>query len=88
MSDDYKFHIQKTINHDTISNGDIRVVSVPVKVLFEWSDKIVSDYDSETDTVIEYKSGFIMKIIPGQEFVFNDEPTIFMASALITNQSK
>lgn len=66
-----------------IASGDIRIVNLPVKVLFEWSDKIVADYDSETDTVLEYTSGYVMKVMPNQQFVYRGEETTFIAQAMI-----
>jgi len=49
-------------------------------VVFEWSDKIVADYDSETDTILEYTSGYVMKVLPEQSFVYKDEKSTFIAS--------
>lgn len=66
-----------------IRTGDIRIVKLPVKVVFKYSDKIVSDYDSETDTVLEYTNGFIMEVIDNQGFVYRGEPTTFLAQTLI-----
>lgn len=63
-----------------VKNNDLRIVNLSVKVIFEWSDKIVADYDSETDTVLEYISGYIMKVLPEQSFVYNNEKSIFVAS--------
>jgi hypothetical protein len=55
-------------------------VNLPVQVVFEWSDKIVADYDSETDTILEYTSGYVMKVLPEQSFVYKDEKSTFIAS--------
>lgn len=67
--------------HLPVGNGDIRIVNLPVQVKFEWSDKIIADYDSETDTVLEYKSGYIMKVFPDQEFVYKNEESILIANS-------
>lgn len=64
-----------------VGDGDLRIVNLPVKCIFQWSDKIIADYDSETDTILEYKSGYIMQVIHDQEFIFNDEKTIFISGA-------
>ena len=52
--------------------GEIAIVELPVKVIFEWSDKIVADVD-EFDNPVEFKSGYIMRIIGNQSFVYNNE---------------
>lgn len=72
-----------TIKNPPPSNGDIRQVNLPVKVVFEWSDKIIADYDIETDTVLEYKSGFVMKVLTEQSFEYKNQETMFLANALI-----
>lgn len=55
-----------------VHDGDIRIVTLPVQCLFEWSDKIVIDYDEETGHT-EYRSGFVMKVLPNQSFVYKEE---------------
>jgi hypothetical protein len=64
-----------------ILSGDIREVNLVVKVIFEWSNKIIDEYDDATDTVISYKSGFIMKVLPNQEFKYRHENTRFIGAA-------
>ena len=81
--DEFKREVPQLQQHNVVGSGDIRIVNLPVQVLFEWSDKIVADYDSETDTVLEYTSGYVMKVIPNQQFVHKGEETIFIAQALI-----
>jgi hypothetical protein len=81
--DEFKWEVPQLHQHNVVGNGDIRIVNLPVRVLFEWSDKIVADYDSETDTVLEYTSGYVMKVIPNQQFVYKGEKTIFIARAFI-----
>lgn len=68
---------------DVIRKGDIRVVNLPVKVVFDWSDEIIAEYDYETDTVVKYKSGWVMKVLSDQGFVYKDEPTTYLAQATI-----
>lgn len=82
---DFIFNELKKQTKDHIHNGDIRIVNLPVKVMFSWSDKIIADYDSETDTVLEYTSGYVMTILPNQQFVHKGEETIFMAQAVKEN---
>ena len=69
----------KPITQPVISNMDLRIVSLPVKAVFEHSDKIIADYDHETDTVLEYTSGYVMKVVPNQEFVYRGEESLFLA---------
>lgn len=64
-----------------VGDGDLRIVNLPVKVIFEWSDKIVADYDCETDTVLKCTSGYVMKVLPNQSFVYKYEDSTFIASA-------
>lgn len=64
-----------------VKSGDIRIVNIPVKVLFEYSDKIVADFDSETNTVLEYKSGYLMKVFNDQTIVYKGEESVFLAHA-------
>ena len=63
-----------------ICDGDLRIANLPVKVIFEWSNKIVADYDSETNTVLEHTSGYVMKVLPDQSFVYKGEESTFIAS--------
>jgi hypothetical protein len=81
--DSIKFKEQPPITNAPIANGDIRIVELPMEVLFEWSDKIVADYDSETDTVLEYTSGWVMHILRPQKHIYNNQPTQLVASAFI-----
>ena len=67
--DEFKWEVPQLPQHNVVCSGDIRIVNLPVQVPFEWSDKIVADYDSETDTVLEYTSGYVMKVMPNQQFV-------------------
>jgi len=67
---------------EPLSNGDIRIVSLPVKVRVKWSEQIVADYDSETKEVLEYTEGFIMEVLPGQRFVYDEEPTVLVAKTI------
>lgn len=64
-----------------ISDGDIRIVNLPVKVIFEWSDEIVSDYDKETGH-IDYTSGYIMKVLPEQGFVYENQDTNYLGNLI------
>jgi hypothetical protein len=81
--EEFKWELTRVKQRNDIQNGDLRIVNLPVKVIFEWSDKIVSDYDSETDTVIEYTSGYVMTIMPDQQFVYKGEESVFLAQVNI-----
>lgn len=79
--EDFKWELPEQ-KEKPVGDGDIRVVNLPVKVLFEWSDQIVADYDKETDTVLEYTSGYLMKVLPEQSFVYCGEESNFIANTL------
>ena len=79
--EEFKWELPK-IKERPVGDGDLRIVNLPVQVVFEWSDKIISDYDSETNTILEYTSGYVMKVLPNQSFIFNNEESIFIASVL------
>lgn len=78
---DFKFHTQEDISKSPPRHNELRIVSLPVKVLFEWSDTIVVDYDPETGES-EYTSGYIMKVLPGQTFVYHNEPSTLVAQTM------
>ena len=63
-----------------VSDGDFRIVNLPVKVFFEWSDKIILDYDLDTDATPEYTSGYVMKVLPEQYFIYKGEESTFISS--------
>jgi len=63
-----------------IRDNDLREVNLPVKVLFKWTDKIIDEYDYILEEVISYKSGYIMEVVPDQEFVYDGEDTRFIGS--------
>ena len=48
----------------------IALVNLPVKVFFEWQAKIAADWD-EDGNVLDYVSGYVMKVLPNQGVVFN-----------------
>lgn len=56
-------------------DGDVRIVVMPIKVLFRWSDKIVADVDSETGEILEYSSGYMMDVLPNQKFHYAEQKT-------------
>lgn len=82
QKDEFTWHQPLLQQHNVVGSGDLRVINLPVKVIFEWSDKIVADYDSETDTILEYTSGYIMKVLPNQSFVYKNEESLFLAHVL------
>lgn len=71
-----------SVGQNEVRSGDIVIVNLPVKALIEHSDKIISDYDSYTDTVLEYKSGHIMNVLPYQKFVYNGEHVVLLANTI------
>jgi len=77
----YEFNAPKLRERKEISNGEIRVVNLPVHCLFEWSDEIVKEFDKETGK-IEYASGFVMKVLNNQDFVYCGQETAFVAQSI------
>ena len=84
---DYKFaeNVRRAVIHNTPFNGEIGIVTLPVKVLFEWSDKIIVDNDSETGEVLKYTTGYIMKIMP-ETIAYNKQDIIHFSSAVPDNK--
>jgi hypothetical protein len=70
------------INMQPISprEGEMGIVNLYVHVVFEWSDSIVADVD-EFDNPIEYKSGWLMKVLP-ETMVYNGEKFISVAQTM------
>ena len=64
-----------------IAPNDIRRLELMVDVVFEWSDEIIAEYDYDTNTVLEYTSGYIMKVLSGQSSVYQGQDTSYIASA-------
>ena len=83
---DFEWELPQPQGYDTVSTGDVRVVNLPVQVVFTWSDEIVADYDSETDEILGYTSGYVMEVIPGQRFVYKGEETVFLFQAMVDKQ--
>lgn len=72
-----------------VSNGDMREVTLPVKVICEWSDEIIAEYDYENDVVLEYTSGYVMKVLPDQSFVYTEGMTTrYLASCFMEKSCK
>lgn len=75
---DFKFKWEeKSLTPTEPSHGDLCVATIPVKVIFEFSDKIVADVD-EYNNPVEYKSGYIMRVLPDQSFVYQDEAVFIL----------
>lgn len=81
MEDEFKWELPQLGQRSVVSSGDIRIVNLPVQVIFEWSDRIISEYDSETDAVLEYTSGYVMEVLSNQYFTYKGEETVFVAQA-------
>lgn len=63
--------LPKPLKHNPI-HGDLALVNLPVKVLFEFTDKIVTEWDEEGHP-LEYTDGFVMKVLEGQSFVYTGQ---------------
>lgn len=71
---EFKWAEQEVKKQGNPVEGEIAIVNLPVKVYFEWSDKIVEDVD-EFNNPVEFREGFIMKVIP-QSFAYKGESRI------------
>ena len=72
-----------------VGHGDMREVTLSVKVICEWSDKIIAEYDYENDVVLEYTSGYVMKVLPNQSFVYNEGvDTQYLGSCIMEKPCK
>jgi hypothetical protein len=76
----YQWNTPQRQQYRVVASGDIRIVTLPVRCVFEWSDEIVADYDEETGHT-EYTSGYVMKVLPNQNFVYKGEDSTFIAHA-------
>lgn len=65
-----------------VCHGDIRVVTIPVKALFVWSDKIVSAWDEEGNA-LEFTSGYIIKVLHDQTAIYKDQPSTLVGRSYI-----
>jgi hypothetical protein len=83
--DEFKWEQPQLQQHNVVRSGDLRIVDLPVQCLFEWSDKIVADYDEESG-YIEYTSGYVMTVMPNQKFVYKDHKTTFVAQAMLNTK--
>lgn len=73
MNELFKWELPSKPSNAPPVNGEVAIVDIPVKVLFQWSDKIIIDHDEETGE-IEYGEGFVMTVLPDQKFVYDDHP--------------
>ena len=83
-----KFKAPEIPNNNEPVNGDVRVVNLPVEVLFEFSDKIIDEYDYETKKIISYKSGFIMHVLDNQKFIYNNDHTVLVGNVKFESNIK
>jgi hypothetical protein len=68
-----------SLRHNKIRHNEVRIVNMPVKFLFQASDKIIDEVDLETGNV-RYKSGFYMIPIMEDDYVYDGQPTEFYCS--------
>lgn len=78
--DNFTWEYPGITNNPSVKDGDIRLVNLPVQVGFEWSDKIVSDWDENGDP-LDYTSGYIMRVLPDQSFIYNSEESMFIGAS-------
>ena len=59
------------------SDGEIRIVNLPVKALFVYSNNIPVDWDDD-GTVLETESGYIMRVMNDQSFKYKGEESVLL----------
>lgn len=79
----YKFHTIQITPSGPPLPGEMSIVTIPIQVIFEWSDKIIADADydengSIIESSIEYKSGWIMIPLPNQRIVYTDQDRVII----------
>jgi hypothetical protein len=72
---DFKFHEPYLPKQGGPVPGEVAIVTLPVQVVFVWSDRIVEDVD-EGNNPVSYTEGFVMEVIGAQTFVYKNEPRI------------
>lgn len=68
-----------------VLQGDVRIVNLPVRVLFRWSDEIVDDVDDQGKPV-SFKSGWVMDVIGNESFVYKGHDTIHLWNTVPLDQ--
>lgn len=68
--------------HKEPREGEVAEITIPVKVIFNWSNKIVEQVD-EHDNPTEYSSGWMMSVMPQQGSVYKGQAfqSLFMTVA-------
>jgi len=84
-SETYDWAVPPNNDRAIIAEGDVRCITLPVKARFTWADKIIVDYDTETGKVLEYRSGWVMDILP-EQLVYYNEPTEFLYQTTIEDE--
>jgi len=77
MSEEFEWSKRERPVDPNPRQGDYAIVNLPVKVWFDWSDKIVVDYDEDTGET-EYASGYVMHIVGNQSFVYNGQERLHL----------
>ena len=73
---------QGRLNKHTPRKNDICEVNLPVKVLMVHSDRIPDELD-ELDEPITYKEGLIMKVLEGQEYIYDNNKLLVIGNAKV-----
>jgi hypothetical protein len=85
----YKFHEEQFRNTPPPPPiaGELALVTLPVQVVMEWSDKILvdEDYDDDGNPIPgsqQYRSGFVMNVLPNQKVVFKDQKRVIIGQTM------
>ena len=71
-----------------VTDGDIRIVNLPVMVVVQEGDDIPGDYDVEGGMPLDLAPGFVLRVLTGQSFLYTGQETQYFASTFkTTNQS-
>lgn len=84
----WQMRSQDNLHPRPIAHGDVRIVMLPVQVIFEKTDRVIADYDYDTEEVLEYKDGYVMTVCDGQSFLYQGQETQFLGSAYMPNNHK
>lgn len=82
IMEEYNWEQPKRRVEPEVCHGDVRIVTIPVKALFVWSDKIVTDWD-EDGRALDFTSGYIIKVLNDQTAIYKDQPSTLVGRSYI-----
>jgi len=85
INDNFYYKEWPMSDNSFIRDGDIRLVTIDARVVFEETDKIVADVD-ENDEPVEFKDGFLMHILD-KTYVYRGEETVLIGQSCLEDSS-